>query len=922
MLPLHYAFTQGWEITPYVGGAEDIVEDANGHFFGTGAEAGQSLAFKLDETGQLLWKKTLPGRIGHSIDLLANGDLAIVGIIDEGTLMDTLESIFLVRLNANGDLHWQKEFNFRYEERVSKVFEDSQGQLWVSGGYWKEANSGFYNFILKLDNQGNILWKKDYPSPLSNEKEIAELPSGDFLMASLDNQTDLTKIDAQGNSLGNYSFNINATIVPLKIIPEGNGEVVVLADGYNQDLYYIKLNALGNVLASKKFEGFYIQGSNGGTRLIDGSYGIAGYKWQTETSQSDIFLVKLDAEGNKLWEKHYGTATGGISNNEYFGSVNGTSDGGFILTGGTGTQAYIVKTDASGHIYPNFVKGQLFHDENEDCLPNNGEAGLFNWLITAEGANGAFYDNTDQNGLYEINVPIGNYEINVIPINAYWTDACQNTFTVSFNSQADTIRLDLPVKPLVFCPIIEVNIATDRLRRCFPSTYGVQYCNNGTAVGSNIYIDLTFDEYIIVDSSDFSFTPLGNQVYRFTIGDIPIGECGQFQVHTTLSCDESIELGQVHCVEAHAFPDSLCLVPGSQWDGSHVDVSGYCESDTVFFKIENIGVGDMSSPLTYIVIEDQIILHEKVFQLKKGEYLIDTIVGMGSQYTLVAQQPEGSPNTPYPNVTIVRCSSATFNLLMEWPTNDGSPFIAVHCMENIGSYDPNDKQGTPVGWGEDKIVLPHTEINYMIRFQNTGTDVAYKVVIKDLLPPELDVKTIRPGVSSHPYTWSIDKSNRLVFTFDNILLPDSTSNLEASQGFVSFTIKQQPDLAIGTMIQNTAAIYFDFNEPIFTNQTTHRVGTLFTLNPTAVNELAQQRPQVKVYPNPFENFTIFSIAAAKPQAVQLRLFDLSGRLIRIESYENTTFQLNRKGLPEGLYSYQVILKDGTILKGKLVVLKG
>lgn len=106
---------QTWEITPYVGGAEDVIEDGNGDFFVTGAEEGQSVVLKLDALGNVLWKTTLPGRVGRTIDQLSNGDLVVAGILDGGTLQDTIESIFVARLSEAGQSIWDSEFNFYFE---------------------------------------------------------------------------------------------------------------------------------------------------------------------------------------------------------------------------------------------------------------------------------------------------------------------------------------------------------------------------------------------------------------------------------------------------------------------------------------------------------------------------------------------------------------------------------------------------------------------------------------------------------------------------------------------------------------------------------------------------------------------------------------------------------------------------------------
>ena len=96
---------------------------------------------------------------------------------------------------------------------------------------------------------------------------------------------------------------------------------------------------------------------------------------------------------------------------------------------------------------------------------------------------------------------------------------------------------------------------------------------------------------------------------------------------------------------------------------------------------------------------------------------------------------------------------------------------------------------------------------YILRFQNLGTAPAFDVVIRDTLSEHFDISSIRPGVASHDYTFHLEGNGVAVFTFENINLPDSTSNPEGSQGFVTFSIRQNEDLPLGTVIKNDAAIY-------------------------------------------------------------------------------------------------------------------
>ena len=134
-----------------------------------------------------------------------------------------------------------------------------------------------------------------------------------------------------------------------------------------------------------------------------------------------------------------------------------------------------------------------------------------------------------------------------------------------------------------------------------------------------------------------------------------------------------------------------------------------------------------------------------------------------------------------------------------------------------GSLDPNDKLVSPEGFGESGLIARDQLLTYTVRFQNVGTDTAFTVVVRDMLSDNLDLGSLTIGASSHPYTFGIVEPRELVWTFNNILLPDSTTNEPASNGFLKYTVMPLPGLPGGTAIDNFADIYFDYNAPVRTN---------------------------------------------------------------------------------------------------------
>lgn len=148
---------------------------------------------------------------------------------------------------------------------------------------------------------------------------------------------------------------------------------------------------------------------------------------------------------------------------------------------------------------------------------------------------------------------------------------------------------------------------------------------------------------------------------------------------------------------------------------------------------------------------------------------------------------------------------------------DSYAFVSVLSC----AYDPNDKLVEPLRIPENGFVQNFTlfgeELLYTIRFQNTGNDTAFNIVIRDQLSPKLDWTTFIPGAGSHPYEATLHQNGLVEFHFRNIRLPDSTTNEPASHGFVNFRIRARAGIDENTVIENTAGIYFDFNPPIRTN---------------------------------------------------------------------------------------------------------
>ncbi|WP_306643834.1 DUF7619 domain-containing protein [Sanyastnella coralliicola] len=151
--------------------------------------------------------------------------------------------------------------------------------------------------------------------------------------------------------------------------------------------------------------------------------------------------------------------------------------------------------------------------------------------------------------------------------------------------------------------------------------------------------------------------------------------------------------------------------------------------------------------------------------------------------------------------------------------------VATNPLTVACAYDPNDKYTEFEGYTEEHhFILPEDEMEYRIRFQNTGNFPAGDVIIRDTLDIEhLDLDTFSPSFGSHDFTTIVKPDGAVEFIFSDIQLPDSTCCEQESHGYVVYRITPRDDVEPGDVINNTAYIFFDGNPPIVTNTTWHTI---------------------------------------------------------------------------------------------------
>jgi hypothetical protein len=893
---------------------------------------------KTDVNGDTLWTKdvdivTSNGHYFYDIEQTTDGGYILAGEI---SLTSGGQDMYLVKTDANGDTLWTKNYGGAGTEYCKSVQQTTDGGYIISGSTFV-GGSDVDLYLVKTDANGAVLWTQTYGGADSD------------LGGSVEQTTD-----------GGYVF-IGST-------RPGGGVTA-------RDVYLVKTDANGIATWTETYG--TVADNDEGIRVEqtpDGGYILASTSWVTGVG-NNVVLTKVDALGVVDWNQSYGS--GNYYNIESLLQTNGPiADHGYVVVGnldngdnyifrtsGSGimmwnnvrsnvnnsfadavvvnngyavvgyqgenwsnpnSQEYVflLKMDTLGDTYTNFIKGNIFNDANGSCLKETGELDFESVVVAAVGAR-TWYGTTDSLGNYCIRVDTGSYTV-VANALFYW-QACANNIPVTFTSFYSTDTVNFALQATVNCPMMEVDLSAPFIRtNSVGSRYSVNYCNNGTIDAANVYVEVAIDADLDVLGTELPIASQVGNTLTFNIGNVAYGDCGSFYIQ--VRAKTSAILGQTHCSQAHVFPDSLCL---PSWGGGVVDVSAACQNDSVAFRLENIG-GSLYNSETYYVFEDHVIMRTG----NTGNIL------MGDSFTLVIPADTSKSyritvpqNVGYPELLGDSIASAAiegcvpdinglFNtgFITQFSNGNSAPYIAIDCQENRGSYDPNDKSAQPAGYDAQHYIYSYTDLDYKVRFQNTGTDTAFLVVIRDTISPLLDLTTLTLGASSHDYTWRVYGDRVLEITFDNIMLPDSNVNELASNGFVRYRIEQSNGNVAGDVIYNEADIYFDFNPPIRTNETYHTIGENFVTIMLDQTKVFDEAIQVKVYPNPFTQNATLEVQGEEYNELQLTIYDVSGRVVlEKQAYSNNKIELSRGNLQPGVYLYQLSGDDALINTGKIVV---
>ena len=352
---------------------------------------------------------------------------------------------------------------------------------------------------------------------------------------------------------------------------------------------------------------------------------------------------------------------------------------------------------------------------------------------------------------------------------------------------------------------------------------------------TNGLFDILFDEPLageVLTLDPGGMVAITNENGEFSFGEVPAGE------HTITHTDNPafpLNITPNPLTVDFENLDELANIPIALSDEDAISAIGVyyssfegvpCNGDPEFNWLNIVNQGNQ--PLTGYVQFEFDPLYQGIDEMD-GLQAPDSVVGNSAYYGF-EDLPVGSslfisPVLYGPDVEYIgeMVTSTAYAFAF-----DGEELVAygddTSTDEVTCAYDPNDKQAEPAGYTQEHFVLNETPIEYTIRFQNTGNAPANLVTLKDTIQTEFDIASIDVISQSHSMMTCIDPVTReVVYIFEDIQLPDSASAPEESIGFVKFRISPLPGLAPGTLLENTAHIFFDSNPAIVTNTYRHTI---------------------------------------------------------------------------------------------------
>jgi hypothetical protein len=359
---------------PGFGGGQSVQQTSDGGFITTGAMTtdmsvpSDRYVLKTDAQGSVLWQKTYGGTgrdLGWSVQQTADYGYIIAGCFDCDTVP---KSFSLLKIDSSGNTVWDKSIPGSSLDGAFAARETRSGTVPVPDGYvlvGSDLNQGIA--LIKTDLTGNVTWQQSFASHAGWDAGFSVEQTTDhgyIITGVYGSEIGLIKTDSTGTKVWDKRFgtgegwSVKQTVEGGYVLTGRTAPSSWFGGTVPGDVIVIKSDIDGNEVWRKTFGGSEDDGARSIALTLDGGYIVAGttlsyspgpvdtsVPWQWE----DVFLIKLDANGNTVWQKvkgHRPNCSDGSA------SVAAVSDGGYIVTGNSNAyddgSLLLMKTDKNG----------------------------------------------------------------------------------------------------------------------------------------------------------------------------------------------------------------------------------------------------------------------------------------------------------------------------------------------------------------------------------------------------------------------------------------------------------------------------------------------------------------------------------------------------------------------------------------------
>ena len=349
-------------------------------------------SFVFAESSEI-WIKTFGGSgddEGYSIQFADEGYI-IAGMSNSSGYggYDAL----LIKTNSEGLVEWNKTYGNQFNDMAHSVIKTINGGYVFAGSTSSSMSENFFQssdyWLVKIDSLGNYEWDQSFDNEeFDSCRSVIATKDGGYALLGYSGTIDrsnqpfgfsdsdvwLVKVDSLGNHQWNQTYGgDNLDSVSNIIEADDNGYVIggstASSGNGSTDFWLIKVDSLGNPEWNQTYGGSDYEFGNSLVKTSDGGYAITGSTGSFSVGSVDVWLVKVDSLGNHQWNQTYG---GEIA--DYCDSMVNSRDGGFTLACITQTPRFgdgvfwLIQVDSAGNLLENQTYGLSAHHSHTSLL--------------------------------------------------------------------------------------------------------------------------------------------------------------------------------------------------------------------------------------------------------------------------------------------------------------------------------------------------------------------------------------------------------------------------------------------------------------------------------------------------------------------------------------------------------------------------